>query len=450
MSKANHKLWQKDYQLDDRIEAFTVGQDRELDLLLAPYDVLGSLAHGRMLSEIGLLTADEYDLIARELSLIYRQTLSGTFMIEEGVEDVHSQVELLLTRALGDAGKKIHSGRSRNDQVLVDLRLFLRAEAAQLIEQIEELTQLFLQQSEKHKDILLPGYTHLQVAMVSSFGLWFGAYAESLIDDLQIWQGVYKVIDQNPLGSAAGYGSSFPLDRQRTTELLGFQDLAYNVVHAQMGRGKTELNLSFALAATAQTIGKLAMDVCLYNSQNFGFLKLPNELTTGSSIMPHKKNPDVFELIRGRCNQLQSLPAQVSQLNGNLPSGYHRDFQLLKEVLFPALEQLKDVLSITHYAIAQLTVKEDLLKAEKYQLLYSVEAVNEEVLKGVPFRDAYQKIGQQIEAGGFTPPTHLNHTHEGSLGNLCTPQIKAKLQRVMQGFDFEHWRDKLQQLVQPL
>ncbi|MCB0639645.1 MAG: argininosuccinate lyase [Lewinella sp.] len=443
------KLWQKDQPLDTRIEAFTVGRDRELDLELAPYDVLGSLAHTRMLSEVGLLPADEYDQLAAELRRIYQEAVAGELQIAEGVEDIHSQVEMILTERLGDIGKKIHSGRSRNDQVLVDLRLFLRAEATDLIREIGTLSGALLELSEKHKEVLLPGYTHLQVAMVSSFGLWFGAYGESLIDDLRLWQGVYRIIDQNPLGSAAGYGSSFPLNRRRTTELLGFEDLAYNVVAAQMGRGKTELNLSYALAATAQTLGKLAMDVCLYNSQNFGFLKLPDTLTTGSSIMPHKKNPDVFELIRGRCNLLQSLPAQISQLQGNLPSGYHRDFQLLKEVIFPALRQLKDVLAITQYALTHLEVRTDLLKEEKYRLLYSVEAVNAEVLKGVPFRDAYLLIGRQIEAGAFDPPTELHHTHEGSLGNLCTGDIQAKLAGVLAGFDFERWEVAVARLASP-
>ncbi|MEL7219955.1 MAG: argininosuccinate lyase [Bacteroidota bacterium] len=448
MGDQNQKLWQKSYSLDDKIEAFTVGRDRELDLELAPFDVLGSIAHAKMLSEIGLLTDDEFRQLAAELKAIYQKAIDGNFRIAAGIEDVHSQVEFELTKALGDIGKKIHSARSRNDQVLVDLRLYFRAEAQEVIKQIETLSRTLSQQSEKYKNHLLPGYTHLQIAMVSSFGLWFGAYAESLIDDLQLWQSVYKVIDQNPLGSAAGYGSSFPINRKRTTELLGFSDLAYNVVHAQMGRGKTELMLGFALASTAQTVGKLAMDVCLYNSQNFGFIELPKEMTTGSSIMPHKKNPDVFELIRGRCNQLQSLPAQLSQMTASLPSGYHRDFQLLKEVAFPALQQMKSCLDICTYAISQLKVKEDLLAHPKYALLYSVEAVNAEVLKGTPFRDAYQKIGQQIEAGNFTPPTALSHTHEGSLGNLCTTKITAKLNRVMEGFDFGYAEERLAALLE--
>lgn len=443
------KLWQKDYPLDDRIEAFTVGRDRELDLWLAPYDILGSLAHGKMLSEVGLLPPGEYDQLAAALRQLYPDAVAGRFTIEDGIEDVHSQVELMLTRQLGDIGKKIHSGRSRNDQVLVDLRLFFRAETASIIRQTAELVRLLLRRSDQHKNDLLPGYTHFQVAMVSSFGLWFGAYAETLIDDLRLWQGIYQTVNHNPLGSAAGYGSSFPLNRSRTTELLGFEDVAYNVVHAQMGRGKTELFMAFGLAALAQTLGKLAADVCLYNSQNFGFLKLPDNLTTGSSIMPHKKNPDVFELLRGRCNLLQSLPTQVAQLTANLPSGYHRDFQLLKEALFPAIAQLKDSLAIAVYALEKLEVNApDLLSDDKYRLLYSVEAVNARVVEGTPFRDAYQQVGREIEAGQFEPPTQLNHTHEGSLGNLCNDAIEHKLDRVLQGFSFDYWEKRLAQLAE--
>ncbi len=442
------KLWQKDYPLDDRIEAFTVGRDRELDLWLAPYDILGSLAHGKMLSEVGLLPPGEYDQLAAALRQLYPDAVAGRFTIEDGIEDVHSQVELMLTRQLGDIGKKIHSGRSRNDQVLVDLRLFFRSETAAVVRQTTQLIRLLLRRSNQHQNDLLPGYTHFQVAMVSSFGLWFGAYAETLIDDLRLWQGIYQTVNHNPLGSAAGYGSSFPLNRSRTTELLGFEDVAYNVVHAQMGRGKTELFMAFGLAALAQTLGKLAADVCLYNSQNFGFLKLPDNLTTGSSIMPHKKNPDVFELLRGRCNLLQSLPTQVAQLTANLPSGYHRDFQLLKEALFPAIAQLKDSLAIAVYALEKLEVNApDLLSDDKYRLLYSVEAVNARVVEGTPFRDAYQQVGREIEAGQFEPPTQLNHTHEGSLGNLCNDAIEHKLDRVLQGFSFDYWEKRLAQLA---
>lgn len=449
MSKKNpNKLWQKAYELDARIEAFTVGRDRELDLLLAPYDIAGSLAHGKMLSEVGLLSPAEYDAMATVLQQLYRGAVDGDFVIADGIEDVHSQVELLLTEKLGDIGKKIHSGRSRNDQVLVDLRLYFRAELAAIVRRIETLAELLLQRAKQHQEDLLPGYTHLQVAMVSSFGLWFGAYAESLIDDLELWQATHRIINQNPLGSAAGYGSSFPLKRKRTTELLGFRQLAYNVVHAQMGRGKTELNFGFALAGTAQTLGKLAMDVCLYNSQNFGFLKLPDDLTTGSSIMPHKKNPDVFELLRGRCNQLLSIPGQLAQLNGNLPSGYHRDFQLLKEVIFPAIQQMKDVLDLTTYAIEHLQVQPDLLNEEKYKLLFSVEVVNAAVLGGLPFRDAYKQIGESIEAGTFDPDTSPpKHTHEGSLGNLCLPEVREKLREVMHQFQFTTWEEAMDKLV---
>ncbi|RMF04344.1 MAG: argininosuccinate lyase [Bacteroidetes bacterium] len=442
-----NKLWQKAYELDTQIEAFTVGRDRELDRRLAPFDILGSLAHGRMLSEVGLLEPAEFAQLEKVLQELYTRAAAGDFVIEEGVEDIHSQVELILTKRLGDIGKKIHSGRSRNDQVLVDLRLYFREELAQLVDSMAALVRLLLQRSEAHRSDLMPGYTHLQVAMVSSFGLWFGAYAESLIDDLRLWRGIYDIINQNPLGSAAGYGSSFPLDRERTTQLLGFREPAYNVVHAQMGRGKSELHLSFGLAATAQTLAKLAMDVCLYNSQNFGFLRLPEELTTGSSIMPHKKNPDVFELLRGRCNHLQSLPTQVSQLQANLPSGYHREFQLLKEILFPAIEQMKEVLHIAQYAISKLEVQVELLQDPKYELLYSVEAVNALVLEGTPFRDAYRMVGESIAAGTFVPPKELKHTHLGSLGNLSNAAIEQKLLRVLDSFNFAVWRERLAELL---
>jgi argininosuccinate lyase len=383
-----------------------------------------------------------------ELKNLYERARSGQFTIQEGIEDVHSQVELLLTQKLGDDGKKIHSGRSRNDQVLVDLRLYFRHRIRGIVEQTAALSETLTGLSEKHKDKLIPGYTHLQVAMVSSFGLWFGAYGEALIDDLRLWQSVYEVVDQNPLGSAAGYGSSFPLDRDRTTELLGFRSPVVNVVAAQMGRGKTELMVAFAIAGLAQTVGKLAMDVCLYSSQNFGFLQLPDELTTGSSIMPHKKNPDVFELLRGRCNLLQTLPAQMSQLTGNLPSGYHRDFQLLKESIFPALDQLEDGLAIANYALPRTRVRAQKLPTDpRYTYLYSVEAVNRLVLKGVPFRDAYQQVGRDIEAGTFTPPTELDHTHLGSLGNLGNERITKKREAVLAGFDFERVDRAFKQLL---
>ncbi|MEM9258943.1 MAG: argininosuccinate lyase [Bacteroidota bacterium] len=442
------KLWEKDYDLDQKIADFTVGRDRELDLELAPFDILGSLAHVQMLSEVGLLAAGAARRCKEKLQELYQAAQAGDFLIEDGVEDVHSQVELLLTRALGDDGKKIHSGRSRNDQVLVDLRLYFRHRIQGIVEQTAALSQTLTELSEEHHDKLIPGYTHLQVAMVSSFGLWFGAYGEALVDDLRIWKGVYEVVDQNPLGSAAGYGSSFPLDRDRTTALLGFREPAVNVVAAQMGRGKTELLLAFAIAGIAQTLGKLAMDVCLYSSQNFGFLQLPNELTTGSSIMPHKKNPDVFELLRGRCNLLQSLPSQMAQLTTNLPSGYHRDFQLLKEALFPALDQLEDGLAIALYALPRTRVRAQELPTDpRYTYLYSVEAVNQLVLDGVPFRDAYTQVGKDIENGNFMPPTELKHTHLGSLGNLGNERIAAKREAVLEGFNFQNATQALEQLV---
>ncbi len=431
------KLWQKDYTVNADIEAFTVGKDRELDLQLAKYDVLGSLAHIIMLESIGLLTTAELRQLTEKLREIYKKAEAGEFIIEAGVEDVHSQVELLLTRELGDVGKKIHSGRSRNDQVLVDLRLFFRAELQEITTLTQNLFDQLMNLAETHKNTLLPGYTHLQVAMVSSFGLWFSAYAEALVDDMQLLQSVYKIINQNPLGSAAGYGSSFPLNRRMTTDLLGFEDLSYNVVNAQMGRGKSELFLAFALAGLGSTLGKLAMDVTLYMNQNFGFISFPDELTTGSSIMPHKKNPDVFELIRARCNQLQSLPGQVSQLTGTLPSGYHRDFQLLKEQVFPAIESLKACLRMATFALGQIRVRQNILQDEKYKYLFSVEEVNKLVLQGIPFRDAYKQVGQGIEAGTFEPERQIAHTHEGSIGNLCLPDIRAKLDRVLAGFDFE-------------
>lgn len=443
------KLWQKNYQVDQEIERFTVGQDRELDVDLAPYDIQGSLAHIKMLCKIGLLESEELARLEKALKKLYGIVEAGDFTIEDGIEDVHSQVEHWLTQELGEVGKKIHSGRSRNDQVLVDLKLYLRTEIRLLISSIQELFETLLQLSEQHKDQLMPGYTHLQVAMVSSFGLWFGAYAESLVDDLQQWQSTFKIINQNPLGSAAGYGSSFPLDRKMTTDLLGFNDLNYNVVHAQMGRGKSELFMAFSLAGTAHTLGKMAMDICLFINQNFNFIAFPDELTTGSSIMPHKKNPDVFEIIRGRCNQLISLPAQVSMLTTNLPSGYHREFQLLKEVIFPAIHSLKDCLGMATYALQQIQIKEDILAEDKYRYLYSVEEVNKEVLSGTPFRDAYKIVGQQIADGSFDPEREVAHTHEGSLGNLCSAEIQAKWARVWSGFNFEQMDEKLANLLAP-
>ncbi|MBK7478193.1 MAG: argininosuccinate lyase [Haliscomenobacter sp.] len=441
------KLWQKDYQVLSSIETFTVGRDREMDLLLAPFDILGSLAHIRMLSEVGLLDAADFAQLEPALRTLYREAEQGKLLIEEGVEDIHSQVELLLTRQLGEAGKKIHSGRSRNDQVLVDLRLFFRAEIQEMVQLMETLFNRLQGLSEDHKDVLLPGYTHFQVAMPSSFGLWFGAYAESLADDLQLFHSAYQIINQNPLGSAAGYGSSFPLNRRRTTELLGFGDLNYNVVHAQMGRGKSELILAFGLSSLAHTLGKLAMDVVLFLNQNFGFISFPDELTTGSSIMPHKKNPDVFELIRARCNHLQTLPGQVSQLTGNLPSGYHRDFQLLKEVLFPALESAKACIRIAVLAFGEIQVKPGLLEDARYAYLFSVEEVNRLVLQGIPFRDAYRQVGEAIASGHFHPRKEVAHTHEGSIGNLCTLEIKQKWERIYDAFPFEEVGKRIQRLA---
>ncbi|HMO38922.1 MAG TPA: argininosuccinate lyase [Saprospiraceae bacterium] len=442
------KLWQKNYSVHADIERFTVGRDRELDLLLAKYDVLGSLAHIRMLTHIGLLTAAELQQLAPALRRIYQQAKAGAFVIEPGVEDVHSQVELMLTRELGEVGKKIHAGRSRNDQVLVDLRLFFRAEIQEIAELTRDLGTQLLTLAEQYKTVLLPGYTHLQVAMVSSFGLWFSAYTESLTDDLQLLQSVYSIINRNPLGSAAGYGSSFPLDRRMTTELLGFEELNYNVVHAQMGRGKSELFLAFALAGLGSTLGKLAMDVTLYMNQNFGFIHFPDELTTGSSIMPHKKNPDVFELIRARCNQLQSLPAQVSQLTGTLPSGYHRDFQLLKEQVFPAIESMKSCLRIATFALSQIQIRTDILEDDKYLYLFSVEEVNRMVLAGVPFRDAYRQVGADIAKGTFQPEKAIAHTHDGSIGNLCLPEIQARQDAILDAFHFAKAQGKLAALLE--
>jgi argininosuccinate lyase len=432
------KLWQKEnYNVSQKIESFTVGKDRELDLRLAEFDVLGSLAHTQMLQSIGLITEQELALVQQELKAIYQQVKAGAFVIEEGVEDVHSQVELQLTRKLGDAGKKIHSGRSRNDQVLVDLKLFCRSQLREVAQATEKLASILLDLSDKHKDVLLPGYTHFQVAMPSSFGLWFGAYAESLIDDLQMVQAAYQISNKNPLGSGAGYGSSFPLNRTMTTELLGFDAMHYNVVYAQMSRGKTEQTACVALAAIAATLSRLAMDVCLYNSQNFGFIILPDELTTGSSIMPHKKNPDVAELLRARTNRLKALPNEFSLMMTNLPSGYHRDMQLTKEILFPAFSEILTCLDVTSYMLENIKVKENILQEKKYAELFSVERVNELVLQGVPFREAYQQVGKEIAEGTYQAPTMVNHTHEGSIGNLYNDAIRASLQSAMDSFNFQ-------------
>ena len=440
------KLWQKGNDSLSEVTRFTVGQDRELDLHLARFDVLGSLAHIEMLESVGLLSNEEREKLSSELKVIYRQIVAGDFKIEEGVEDIHSQVELLLTKKLGDMGKKIHSGRSRNDQVLVDIKLFLRDELQQLTAEIKNLFDLLLSKSEEHKEKLLPGYTHLQLAMPSSFGLWFGAYAESFVDDVITLEAAYRIVNKNPLGSAAGYGSSFPLNRKMTTELLGFDDLNYNVVYAQMGRGKTEKIVAAALSNVAATMAKLSMDVCLFLNQNFSFISFPDDVTTGSSIMPHKKNPDVFELIRGKCNALQALPNEITLLTTNLPSGYHRDLQLLKEKLFPAFSTLKDCLRMAVFMLSRIRVSDRILHDEKYKFLYSVEEVNKLVLSGIPFRDAYQKIGTDIEQGKFTPSKELHHTHEGSLGNLANDQIKRMFAEATGRFHFELAETALEQL----
>ena len=431
------KLWQKNTNVNELVENFTVGRDRELDAQMAAFDVLGSLAHTTMLQSIGLLDAADYELVQVELKNIYREVLNGSFVIEAGVEDVHSQVELLLTRRIGDAGKKIHSGRSRNDQVLVDLKLFFRHELQEVVGEVVTLFNQLIKLSEKHKAVLLPGYTHLQIAMPSSFGLWFGAYAESLIDDLELLLAAYKITNKNPLGSAAGYGSSFPLNRTLTTKLLGFDSLNYNVVYAQMGRGKTERVIAQALSSVAATLAKMAMDQTLYLSQNFSFVSYPDNLTTGSSIMPHKKNPDVWEIMRGKCNRLQALPNDVALMTTNLPSGYHRELQLLKELLFPAFTDLKLCLQMAAFMLEHIEVKANILDDPKYAYLFSVDEVNKLVLGGLPFRDAYKQVGMAIEQGNFDPEKKALHTHEGSIGNLNNEQISAALDTLVKSFDFE-------------
>ena len=441
------KLWEKNYDINQEIERFTVGRDREMDLYLAKYDVLGSMAHITMLESIGLLATDELRALLAELKNIYRQCERGEFEIEEGIEDVHSEVELLLTRKLGDMGKKIHSGRSRNDQVLLDLKLFTRHELKDVAEGAKQLFDELIEKSNQYRNVLMPGYTHLQVAMPSSFGLWFGAYAESLADDMLFLQAAYRMTNRNPLGSAAGYGSSFPLNRTMTTELLGFDSMDYNVVYAQMGRGKMERNVAFAMATIAGTLAKLAFDACLFNSQNFGFVKLPKECTTGSSIMPHKKNPDVFELIRAKSNKLQALPQQVTLIMNNLPVGYFRDLQIIKEVFLPAFDELKDCLQMTAYIIKKIEVNEHILDNPMYDPIFSVEEVNRLAAEGMPFRDAYKKVGLDIEAGQFVPDKHIYHTHEGSIGNLCNPQIQELMQQTFDGFHFERMTDAENKLI---
>jgi argininosuccinate lyase len=441
------KLWQKDIQSLKSVEKFTVGNDRELDIYLAPFDVLGSLAHIKMLASIGLLSSDELARLEVELKNIYQLIQKGNFKLDDGVEDIHSQVELMLTQKLGDVGKKIHSARSRNDQVLVDLKLFLRSEIEKLVLSTKALFDLLIQQSEKHKDDLLPGYTHLQLAMPSSFGLWFGAYAESLVDDLITLQAAFEIVNKNPLGSAAGYGSSFPINRKMTTDLLGFDDLNYNVVYAQMGRGKTERIVASALANIAASLSKLSMDACLYLNQNFSFISFPEELTTGSSIMPHKKNPDVFELIRSHCNRIQALPNEIMLMTTNLPSGYHRDLQLIKEHIIPAFQNLQSCIEMTGLMISNMVVKKDLLLNKQYQFLFSVEEVNKLVLQGVPFRDAYKQIGNDIDKGNFSYTPSPSHTHEGSIGNLQHQQVILMMDRVLSRFNFGKVESALKQLL---
>ena len=440
------KLWSKGFEINKEIERFTVGRDREMDLYLAKYDVMGSMAHITMLNSIGLIADDELPQLLKELRKIYDICERGEFVIEDDIEDVHSEVELMLTRALGDMGKKIHSGRSRNDQVLVDLKLFTRARLREVVDEVKTLFDELIQQSEANKDVLMPGYTHLQIAMPSSFGLWFGAYAESLTDDMLYLQAAYKMTNRNPLGSAAGYGSSFPLNRQMTTDLLGFDSMTYNVVYAQMGRGKMERNVAFAIAGLAGTLAKMAFDACLFNSQNFQFVKLPKECTTGSSIMPHKKNPDVFELIRAKSNKLQSLPTQVTLIQNNLPCGYFRDLQIIKEVFLPAFDELLDCLRMTAYIINKMEVRRDILDNPMYDAIFSVEEVNRLAAEGMPFRDAYKKVGLDIEAGKFTPNKNIHHTHEGSIGNLCNDRIQALMQQTLSGFNFERV-DKAEQAL---
>lgn len=425
------KLWDKGYSTDKKIDIFTVGNDRELDLLLAKYDVIGSLAHAKMLHKIDLLNKEEIVAVERELDNILKSIENGEFIIEDSFEDVHSKIEFLLTEKLGDTGKKIHTARSRNDQVLVDVHLYLKDELQEIKKQVKDLFELLIDLSKKHKKVLLPGYTHLQIAMPSSFGMWFSAYAESLIDDVYFLNAAFKVVDQNPLGSAAGYGSSFPIDRDETTKLLGFKTLKYNSVAAQMSRGKTEKSVAFAMSSVAGTLSKFAYDICLYMSQNFSFVSFPDELTTGSSIMPHKKNPDVFELIRGKCNKIQALPFELIMISNNLPSGYHRDLQLLKEGLLPAIQTLKSCLEMFTYSLQNIQVNKNILKDKKYDYLFSVEEVNKLVQNGTPFRDAYKIVGKSIANGEFKPNKNVNHTHLGSVGNLALEEITAKMMKAL-------------------
>ncbi|MFA8436070.1 MAG: argininosuccinate lyase [Marinifilaceae bacterium] len=441
------KLWDKGIQVDKKIEQFTVGMDRELDLQLAAFDILGSLAHIEMLESIGLLEKKELKMIQEELRKIYSSIKNETFVIEDDIEDVHSQIEYLLTQELGDVGKKIHSGRSRNDQVLLDLKLFTRNKLEEIVREARSLFDLLQEKSQNYKDVLMPGYTHLQVAMPSSFGLWFGAYAESITDDLMVLQAAYKVVNQNPLGSGAGYGSSFPLDRQMTTDLLGFDNLSYNVVYAQMGRGKMEFTVLSALANLASTLGKLAMDACLYNGQNFNFLSFPDHLTTGSSIMPHKKNPDVFEMIRAHANALQMLPAQIQAVTSNLPSGYHRDYQLTKEFFMPAFDKLIACIEMTREMLQEVKINKDIVSDEKYKYLFTVEEVNRLVLEGIPFRDAYKEVAKTVEKGEFQYKGDADYVHEGSIGNLCNDKINQKMLKIFSDFNFHKTKEAYMNLL---
>ena len=443
-----NKLWEKNFEVNKEIERFTVGRDREMDLYLAKYDVLGSMAHITMLESIGLLTKGELTKLLAALKRIYKTCEDGKFVIEDGVEDVHSQVELMLTRELGDMGKKIHSGRSRNDQVLVDLKLFTRHEIMEVVDNVKILFDELIQKSNQYKDVLMPGYTHLQIAMPSSFGLWFGAYAESLVDDMLYLQAAWRMTNRNPLGSAAGYGSSFPLNRQMTTDLLGFDSMDYNVVYAQMGRGKMERNVAFAMATVAGTLAKMAYDACMFNCQNFNFVKLPKECTTGSSIMPHKKNPDVFELIRAKSNKIQGLPAQIMLIMNNLPVGYFRDLQIIKEVFLPAFDELNDCLRMAAYIINKMEVNTHILDNPMYDPMFSVEEVNKLAAAGMPFRDAYKKVGLEIEAGEFVADKHIHHTHEGSIGNLCNEKIQALMDSELKEFHFEKVKNAEKKLVE--
>jgi argininosuccinate lyase len=441
------KLWEKGIETDRLIEQFTVGKDRELDLLLAGYDVIGSLAHVSMLHSIGLLDDKELGLLRTELLGIYQSVEKGDFVIGEGIEDVHSQVELLLTLKLGDTGKKIHTARSRNDQVLLDIKLFIREEIQQVVMLAENLSRILLHQSEKYKDVLIPGFTHLQVAMPSSFGLWFAAYAECLAEDLQVMLAAYRVADLNPLGSGAGYGSSFPIDRQMTTSLLGFEDMHYNVVNAQMSRGRTERITSSGLSCLAATLSKLAGDVCLYASQNFGLLQIPDEFTTGSSIMPHKKNPDVFELIRAKCNKIQALPAEIGYISLNLPSGYFRDMQIIKESFLPVFTEMKTCLAIAAYALEKIIPVDNTLDDDRYKYIFSVEEVNKLVQEGTPFRKAYMDVAAQIADGSYSSDRNIKHTHEGSIGNLCNDSIAQKIKKVVAQFQFERKDKAIEELL---